>query len=143
VAVSPNVSEPDAEYLHRVAGECVNLVANQYGQQLDWSPGSLSTLDEVCAELLADGPLTSERFDLWWRLIGAYTGEVTIMAYAGTWVSHESSPGAPAVSVLGVTGFPFSLAARVLDGEPYKSLASFARALPEVARRSATPDDLA
>jgi hypothetical protein len=69
----------------------------------------------------------------WWKLIGAYTGEVVIRAYGGEWVEHETSPGAPAVSALGVTGFPFGLAARILDGEPYKSLASFARTLPAIA----------
>ncbi|MFC6023148.1 hypothetical protein ACFP2T_44235 [Plantactinospora solaniradicis] len=49
---------------------------------------------------------------------------------------HETSPGTPAVSVLGVTGFPFGLAARVLDGEPYKSLASFVHVLPAIAERA-------
>ncbi|MFF4811931.1 hypothetical protein ACFY03_27355 [Micromonospora chersina] len=128
----------DPTYLHALAGECVDLVSQRFGRRLDWSPESLSTLDEVCADLLADGPLTEERLDLWWRLVGAYTGEVVIRAYAGEWVEHETSPGAPAVAALGVTGFPFGLAARVLDGEPYKSLASFVRALPAIAERVAT-----
>ncbi|GHJ55326.1 hypothetical protein Nm8I071_46330 [Nonomuraea sp. TT08I-71] len=57
---------------------------------------------------------------------------------SGEWVEHETSPGAPAVAALGETGFPFGLAARVLDGEPYKSLASFVRALPAIAERAAT-----
>ncbi|MFG3599602.1 hypothetical protein [Micromonospora chersina] len=127
----------DPTYLHALAGECVDLVSRQFGRWLDWSPESLSTLDIVCADLLADGPLAEERLDLWWRLIGAYTGEVVIRAYAGEWVEHETSPGAPAVSALGVTGFPFGLAARVLDAEPYKSLASFVRALPAIAERAA------
>ncbi len=123
-------------YLRRLASECVDLVANQHRRRLDWSLESLSVLDEVCAELLADGPLDGERLDLWWRLVGAYTGEVVVRAYEGEWVTHESSPGAPAISVLGVTGFPFSTAARVLKGEPYKSMASFGRSLPTVAERS-------
>ncbi|MGR6318561.1 hypothetical protein Q2K19_33235 [Micromonospora soli] len=126
----------DPAYLHALAEECVNLVSRQFGRRLDWSPESLSTLDEVCVDLLADGPLTDERLDLWWQLIGAYTGEVVIRAHGGEWVEHETSPGAPGVSALGVTGFPFGLAARVLDGEPYKSLASFVRALPAIAERT-------
>jgi hypothetical protein len=128
------MSAPDPAYLHTLADQCVDLVAEQFGRQLDWSPESLSTLDEVCAELLADGPLTDERLDLWWKLIGAYTGEVAIRTHGGTWVEHEGT--VPAVSVLGITGFPFGLASRVLDGEPYKSLASFARVLPAIAERS-------
>jgi hypothetical protein len=129
------MTAPDQTYLHALADHCVNLVARQFNRQLDWSPESLSALDEVCTNLLADGPLADERLDLWWQLIGAYTGEVVIRAYGGAWVEHEMSPGAPAISALGVAGFPFALAARVLDGEPHKSLASFARALPSIAER--------
>lgn len=130
------MSAPDAAYLHILANECVDLVSRTFGHQLDWSPESLSTLDEVCASLRVDGPLADERRNLWGQLIGAYTGEVAIRAHGGEWVTHETSPGAPAVSALGVTGFPFGLAARVLDGEPYKSLASFVRALPAIAERA-------
>ncbi|MGS2618561.1 hypothetical protein ACVCAH_29130 [Micromonospora sp. LZ34] len=130
------MSAPDPTYLHALADECADLVFRQFGRRLDWSPESLSTLDEVCADLLADGPLAEERLGLWWRLIGAYTGEVAIRAYGGEWVAHETSAGVPAVSALGVTGFPFGLAARVLDGEPYKSLASFVCALPAIAERT-------
>jgi hypothetical protein len=122
--------------LHALANECVDLVSRQFGRRLDWSPESLSTLDEVCVDLLVDGPLAIERRDLWWQLIGAYTGEVAIRAYGGEWVETETSPGAPAISVLGVTGFPFGFATRVLDGEPYKSLASFVRVLPTIAERA-------
>jgi hypothetical protein len=99
------MSAPDPAYLRTLAGECVDLVSAQFGPQLDWSPESLSTLDEVCAELLVDGPLTGERLDLWWKVIG-------------------------------VTGFPFGLASRVLEGEPYKSLASFVRVLPAIAEQA-------
>ncbi|MFJ8580732.1 hypothetical protein [Micromonospora sp. NPDC093277] len=130
------MSAPDRNYLQTLAEECVGLVSRQFDRRLDWSPESLSTLDEVCVDLLADGPLAEEHLDLWWKLIGAYTGEVAIRVHGGEWVEHETSPGAPAISVLGVTGFPFGLAARVLDGEPYKSLASFVRALPAIAERS-------
>ena len=44
--------------------------------------------------------------------------------------------GETAVRALGVTGFPFGTAHRILTGEPYKSLASFARALPAIAEHS-------
>ncbi|MGK5739679.1 hypothetical protein [Micromonospora sp. URMC 103] len=130
------MSAHDPTYLHALAEECVDLVSRQFGRRLDWSTESLSTLDEVCVDLLADGPLTDERLDLWWQLTGAYTGEVVVRAHGGAWVEHETSPGAPAVAVLGVTGFPFGLAARVLSGEPYKSFASFVRALPAISERA-------
>ena len=126
--------------LASIAGECVALVAAQFGRQLDWSVQSLVELDTVCAELLADGPLGEERLNLWWKLIGAYTGEVLVRAHGGQWITHDSAPGAFAVSVLGVTGFPFATTQRVLNGEQYKSLASFGRTLPAIAERSARPD---
>jgi hypothetical protein len=125
----------EAISLEPIAAECVKLVSQQFGRSLDWSVESLAELDAVCVDLLADGPLGEKRLDLWWKLIGAYTGEVLIRAYDGEWLNHESSSGAPGISVLGVTGFPFNIANKVLTGEEFKSLASFARALPAIAER--------
>jgi hypothetical protein len=125
--------DPDPAALARVAADCARLVATDWGRTLDGSPGSLETLDEVCQQLVADGPLAGDRLRLWTTLVGAYTGEVVIRRYGGTWVRYD---GATAISALGVTGFPFTLADRILTGEPYKSLASFARTLPAVGEHS-------
>jgi hypothetical protein len=130
------MGSPDPEAMQRIAGECVKLVSEQFGRQLEWSVAGLAELDEVCAALLADGPLTGQRLDLWWKLVGAYTGEVVIRVYGGQWITDERQSGAPAISALGITGFPFATANRVLSGEPGKSLASFARALPAIAEHS-------
>jgi hypothetical protein len=62
-----------------------------------------------------------------------HTREVVVGAYGGSWVTRD---GQAAVLALGITGFPFGTAHRILTGEPYKSLASFARALPATAERS-------
>ena len=129
------MSEPDRAYLEHVATECVTLVAGQFGRHLDWSLASLDELDAVCADLLADGPLNDQRLDLWWKVIGAYTGEVLVRVYGGEWVTHEQAPGSFAVAVAGVTAFPFAVTQKVLSGEPYKSLASFARVFPAIAAR--------
>lgn len=128
------MGNPDAETMRGVAAECVNLVSEQFGRQLDWSIASLGELDEVCAELTADGPLAGQRLELWWQLAGAYTGEVTIRLYDGQWITDDER--GPAISALGITGFPFSTARRILSGEQHKSLASFARALPAIAEHS-------
>ena len=133
------MAETESEELHQVANECVGLVAEQFGVSLDWSIDSLTALDGVCSDLLADGPLAGPRLDLWWKLVGAYTGEVVVRAYGGSWVRHEQAPGAFAIDALGITGFPFGLADRILSGEPFKSLASFARTLPEIRPRSQRP----
>jgi len=126
--------------LHNIAAECVSLVATQFGRKLDWSVASLDELDGVCAELLAEGPLEGQRFDLWWKLIGAYTGEVLVRVYGGQWSTHEQTPGAFVVVVSGNTAIPFGIAERVLSGEPFKSLGSFGRVLPTIIERAERPD---
>jgi hypothetical protein len=120
----------------RIAAECVALVRDQFGQDLDWSMASLARLDQVCMSLLAEGPLAGERLELWWQLVGAYTGEVVIRAYRGEWVAGGGTRQTPAILALGITGFPFATARRVLSGEPGKSLASFARAVPAISSHS-------
>jgi hypothetical protein len=131
----------DAEALRRIAEQCVTLVSEQFGRRLDWSMGSLTELDRTCGDLLADGPLAGERLDLWSRLAGAYTGEVVIKLYDGQWIIDEQGQRAPAVLVLGITGRPFYTARRILSGEPYKSLASFARAVPVISEHSRRTGD--
>ncbi|MGA5298279.1 hypothetical protein ACPCHT_00040 [Nucisporomicrobium flavum] len=124
-----------AAALRQFAEECVALVAQEYGRRLDWSPESLDELDGVCELLLAGGPLPDQRLDLWWKLIGAYAGEVFIRAHGGAWTTHDAAPGAYAVSAHGMTALPFNTAQRVLSGEPYKSLGSFVRAFPAILER--------
>ena len=122
----------DQDGLCSIAAECVALVTTEYGLTLDWHPDSLQILDDVCQRLLAS-PMSSERVDLWWKLVGAYTGEVILATYGGQWITHDQAPGSYTVLVNGVTGFPFAVAGRILGGEPFKSLASFGRAFPHVA----------
>lgn len=123
--------------VRELAARCVAEVAARFGRQLDWSLASLTELDLLCAGLLADGPLGDDTCTHWWRLIGAYTGEVLIRAHGGTWIAQE---GAPAIMVDGVTARPYRVADRVLAGAEATSLTAFARALPEIVRRS-TPRD--
>jgi hypothetical protein len=131
------VSSPDPQMLQGIAAECVRLVREEFGRDLDGSLASLGVLDDVCATLTADGPLTGNRLELWAKLAGAYTGEVTIRAHGGQWVSGSSGEsGPPAIRALDVTGHPFSTAVRVLSAEPGKSLASFARALPAISEHA-------
>jgi len=119
--------------LPTVAQECVRLVAEAHGRDLDYSLDSLVALDQVCEDLLAAGPLPDQRRNLWSHLAGAYTGEVCLRAYGGEWIEQN---GENAISISGLTGFPFSTAYRVLSGEEGKSLASFARAIPAVIEHS-------
>lgn len=126
--------------LRNIAAQCVTLVATRFGRELDWSLDSLDELDGVCAELLAGGPLEGQRFELWWKLIGAYTGEVLVRVYGGQWRTSEQAPGAFVVVVSGNTALPFAIADRVLSGEPFKSLGSFGRVLPAIIERAERAD---
>jgi hypothetical protein len=121
--------------LRYIAEQCVTLVADQFDRRLDWTLDSLEVLDEVCAAL---EPLAGERLELWWKLVGAYTGEVLIGAYGGEWGSHPDTT-APVVLVQGCTAQPFTIAHRVLTGEPFKSLASFGRVFPAIIAQSQRP----
>src|SRR5262245_23549445 len=127
------MGSPDRSRLQLVAAECVSLVADTYGHHLDYSLESLVTLDQICVGLHADGPLNEQRLNLWTHLAGAYTGEVCLRAYGGDWIEHD---GATAISSSGLTGFPFSTAHRLLSGEEFKSLASFARGIPAIIEHS-------
>jgi hypothetical protein len=124
----------DTEGLRRLATQCVNLVKADFGRDLNFSSESLRDLDAVCAELTVDGPLSGDRLNLWWRCVGAYTGEVVIRAYEGRWITHEMAPGAYAIEAMGSTGFPFGVAHKILRGE-WTSLANFGQVFPAVASR--------
>jgi hypothetical protein len=128
----------DGQRLRETAEECVALVASEFGRTLDWQLSSLGELDVICQdELLRDGPLVGDRLDLWYFLIGVYTGEVMVRVYGAEWVTHERAPGY-AVMLHGTTGFPFTIARRVLNAEEGKSLASFGRVLLVIVEHSRT-----
>jgi hypothetical protein len=123
------VPVPDLDF---IATQCVELVGEEFDRTLDWQLDSLVVLDEICSTLVSDGPLDGDRLNLWWKLVGAYTGAVMLRAYGGRWVAHDQADGAFAIEIEGVTGFPFGVAARILRAEPYKSLASFGRSIPAI-----------
>lgn len=129
----------DSDGLREIAGDCVTLVAGTFGRTLDWQLDSLRELDDVCRLLLAAGQLPADRLDLWWKVIGAYVGEVMIGAHDGRWIEHELAAGAYAIEIDGVIGFPFATAQRVLDGEPFKSLAAFGRTFEGLRDRPGGP----
>jgi hypothetical protein len=126
------VTIADADGLRSIAEECVSLSRDQFGARLDWSLESLAEVDRICEELLSEDPPSDKRRDLWWKLLGAYTGEVMVRSYGGRWVSHERARGAYAIEISEIIGFPFSTVSRVLDGEPFKSVASFGRVFPAI-----------
>jgi hypothetical protein len=119
------------------ADACVRLVAEQHGRLLTRDLASLEVLDEVCRELVAEGPLGGDRLEFWTALVGAYTGEVLVTTYDGVWVEHDDRWG---VAAFGAVGFPFVTARRLLGGETRKSLAGMGRALPAIVEQR-EPED--
>lgn len=130
----------DRSVLQDLAAQCVSVVEVEFDRTLDWTADSLSELDAVCRQLLSEENPSDERLDLWWRLVGAYTGEVVIRTYGGEWVATDDTGSGYAVSVLGITARPFAIADKILRGAPDKSLASFARVLPVVSKQSRDGD---
>jgi hypothetical protein len=124
------VASEISETMRVFAEECEALVLSQFGVRLDWTLDSLVVADNVCLRLLSEGPLAVERIDLWMKLLGAYTGEVLIRAYEGSWVFHDN--GDVAVGVYNLKAFPLSTVRRILQGEVGKSLASVGRAIPSI-----------
>jgi hypothetical protein len=55
------MADVDAAGLREIAEQGVALVHAEFGKGLDWSLESLTVLDEVCTQLLSDGPLQDER----------------------------------------------------------------------------------
>lgn len=109
------------------------LVASQCGRTPDWQLDSLDDLDAACRQLLADGPLTGERFDLWCKVIGAYLGEVVIGPAAA---SGSITTGPGRIRGEGQRRHRlFATTERVLEGEPFKSLSSFGRTFPDLRDR--------
>src|SRR5688572_30448449 len=103
--MSTMIDDEDVEQLRHAAEQCVAVVAGDFGRELDYSLESLAVADEVIAELLTEGPMPDDHFELWCTLFGAYTGEVVVRAYKGQWARPE--PGSPVIKVDGITGMPF------------------------------------
>jgi hypothetical protein len=123
--------------LQAYADACVRLVAEQHGRLLTRDLASLEVLDQVCRELVAEGPLGGDRLEFWTALVGAYTGEVLVATYDGAWVDHDDLWG---VAAFGAVGFPFVTARRLLGGETGKSMAGMGRVLPAIVERRERED---
>ena len=131
---------PGRAHMQGIATECVTLVARRFRRRLDWSPASLDELDASALTCWPMARLTPSGRSCGGKLTGAYAGKVLVRVYGGQWITHEQASGSFAVSVRGMTAFPFAITAKILHAEPYKSLASFGRVLPTVAARAQADD---
>jgi hypothetical protein len=107
------------------AQAAVEIAKSEYRQNLDFSPESVSVLDEVII-LLSESIDIDLDFES--RLWGSYLGEVIRIRYAGTWDMTQYPGGqvaVPAVDVRGSRLFPLMKVFRRLTIGEEEDLPSF------------------
>jgi len=107
------------------AQAAVEIAKSEYRQTLDFSPESVSVLDEVIILL---GESLDIDLDFESRLWGSYLGEVIRIRYAGTWDMTQYPGGqvaVPAVDVRGSRLFPLMKVYRRLTIGEEEDLPSF------------------
>jgi hypothetical protein len=107
------------------AQAAVQAARTEFHQQLDFSAGSIDTLDEI---LVTVGESPDRDVDFEVRLWGAYLGEVIRRRYAGGWEMTQYPGGTsavPAVEVRGSRLFPLMKVYRRLTMGEEEDLCSF------------------
>lgn len=107
------------------ARAAVEVAASEYQRKLDYSPDSVSALDEILV-LLSESPDIDLDFES--RLWGSYLGELLRGRYAGTWEMTQYPGGniaVPAVEVRGSRLFPLMKVYRRLTVGEEDDLPSF------------------
>ena len=76
-----------------LAAACVRAVASRYGVMLDFSPETLSLVDQWVRDARAEIAKSPEVLDLVQASAGAYLGEVMRLAYGGMWFAEGEHDG--------------------------------------------------
>jgi hypothetical protein len=103
----------------------VQTARDDYRQSLDFSPGSIDTLDEILV-LVSETPDHDVDYEV--RLWGSYLGEIIRQRYAGGWEMTQYPGGTsavPAVDVRGSRLFPLMKVYRRLTMGDEEDLRSF------------------
>jgi hypothetical protein len=77
--------EPMPAAVAELAASCVRFVAAKYGVPLDFTPDTLSVVDQYIRDARADVTAKPQSLDLLQATIGAYVGEVLRRAHHGLW----------------------------------------------------------
>jgi hypothetical protein len=97
--------EPDAEEVEgegieappsnvaELAAACVRFVSMRYGVPLDFTPDTLSLVDQYVKDARAEVAVRPETVALLQGAIGAYLGEVVRRAFGGEWFSEGDESG--------------------------------------------------
>jgi hypothetical protein len=88
--VEPETLEPPPQDVADLSLACVRFVAVRYGVTLDFSPDTLSLVDQWIRDASVERKGRAELTELVQSTAGAYLGEVIRRAFGGTWVSGEA-----------------------------------------------------
>jgi hypothetical protein len=83
--------EPPPERVADLAGACVRFIAARYGVTLDYSPDTLSFVDQWVRDARAELARRPEVGDVVQTSAGAYLGEVVRRAFGGAWIAPEET----------------------------------------------------
>ena len=95
----PDVEEPEEEVdpppaaIAELAAACVRFVATRYAVMLDFTPETLSLVDQWVHDARADVAVNPQTVDLVQGAAGAYLGEVIRLAFGGAWFAEGEQDG--------------------------------------------------
>lgn len=100
-----NEAEPIAALMQGYAQDAVDYVRSRLQAELDYSPGSIQTLEKILEQYHRTASKDTTRLapatiDLVCKIYGAYIGEVIRRNYGGRWERDpQSSPGREVMSL--------------------------------------------
>ncbi|HXX69564.1 MAG TPA: hypothetical protein VEK07_20435 [Polyangiaceae bacterium] len=83
----PETLDPPPQVVADLSSACVRFVAARYGVTLDFSPDTLSLVDQWIRDASAERGGRAELTELVQAAAGAYLGEVIRRAFGGTWLT--------------------------------------------------------
>lgn len=86
----PETLDPPPPEVADLSAACIRFVAARYGITLDFSPDTLSLVDQWIRDASAERHGRAEVTELVQSAAGAYLGEVIRRAFGGTWLSGEA-----------------------------------------------------
>lgn len=89
----PIVVEPPPPQVAELAAACVRFVASRYGVMLDFSPDTLSLVDQYVADARTEIAAKPQALEVVQAAAGAYLGEVMRRAFGGMWFSDGDHDG--------------------------------------------------
>jgi hypothetical protein len=85
--------EPPPPIVAELAAACVRFVATRYGVMLDFTPETLSLVDQWVHDARVELAVSPQSIDLVQGAAGAYLGEVIRRAFGGSWFAQGEQDG--------------------------------------------------